>query len=137
MDFESYSQKYFIQPPPPPRFQYTGNFGLTLYYQDFEKAVAFYEQILGPAGYQEGQDTRGWKIGNGWLTFLKGQKGNPTNVELTFELATPAEAEAMQRAFLQAGASGPEPSDQLMYAPVRLCPVVDPFGVDVLIFARL
>jgi hypothetical protein len=30
-----------------------------------------------------------------WLTLLKGNNGNPTNVELTFELETAAEAEAM------------------------------------------
>ncbi len=72
-----------------------------------------------------------------WLTLLKGNKGNPTNVELTFELETAKEAEAMQQAFIREGASGQEPSDQLMYTPVRLCPVVDPFGVDVMIFAKI
>lgn len=137
MDFESDYQKYFLLPPPPPRFQYTGHFGMTLYYQDFTEAVAFYEQVLGPAGYQEGDHTRGWKIGTGWLTLLKGNNGKPTNVELTFELETAKEAEAMQQAFIQAGATGQEPSDQLMYTPVRLCAVVDPFGVDVMIFAKI
>jgi hypothetical protein len=58
-------------------------------------------------------------------------------VELTFELETAEEAEAMQRAFIQAGASGTEPSDQLMYVPVRVCPVVDPLGVNVMIFAKI
>jgi uncharacterized glyoxalase superfamily protein PhnB len=137
MDFDSYYQAYFTKPQPQPRFQYTGNFGITLFYEDYDQAVAFYETVLGSAGYQEGDHTRGWKIGNGWLTLLKGKKGTPTNVELTFELETVAEAEAMQRTFIQAGASGTDPSDQLMYAPVRLCPVVDPLGVDVMIFARI
>ncbi len=33
--------------------------------------------------------------------------------------------------------AGPAPSDQLMYKPVRIYPVVDPFGVDIMIFAAL
>jgi hypothetical protein len=137
MDFDSYYQAYYIQPQPHPRFKYTGNFGITLFYEAFDQAEAFYEAVLGPAGYQEGDHTRGWKIGMGWLTLLKGNKGNPTNVELAFELETPEEAETMQRDFIQAGGSGPAPSDQLMYIPVRSCPVTDPFGVDIMIFAPL
>ena len=137
MDFNTYQKAYFLNPPPAPRFHYTGSFGLTLYYQDFAAAVAFYEQVLGEAGYQEGTDTRGWRIGQGWLTLLRGKQGNPQNVEITFELDTPAAAEAMQQAFIEAGAQGTAPSDQLMYAPVHICPLVDPFGVDVMIFAQL
>ncbi len=137
MNFEDYQKAYFVNPQPKPRFNYKGNFGLTLYYEDFEAAVEFYEQVLGEPGYQEGTDTRGWRIGRGWLTLLRGSQGNPKNVELTFELDTPAEAEAMQQAFIQAGAQGTSPSDQLMYVPVRICPVVDPFGVDVMIFAKI
>ena len=137
MDFDSYYQAYFLNPQPEARFKYTGSFGITLYYQDFEAAVAFYQQVLGPAGYQEGDSTRGWRIGAGWLTLLRGKQGNPRNVEISFELETVQEAEALQCAFVAAGANGPEPSDQLMYMPVRSCPVTDPFGVDVMIFAQL
>ena len=137
MDFDAYQKAYFLNPQPEARFVFRGNFGLTLYYQDFEDVVAFYTQVLGPAGYQEGESTRGWKIGDGWLTLLRGKQGNPRNVEITFEMASPEQAERLQQAFIQAGAKGSAPSDQLMYAPVRICPVTDPFGVDVMIFARL
>lgn len=137
MDFDAYQKAYFLNPQPDTRFAFCGNFGLTLYYQDFEAAVAFYEQVFGPAAYQEGDSTRGWRIGAGWLTFLRGKQGNPRNVEISFELETAQEAEALQQAFLQAGAQGSSPSDQLMYTPVRACPVTDPFGVDVIIFAQL
>ena len=137
MDDAAYYQAYFINPQPEPRFSFSGHFGLTLYYQDFEAAVAFYTQVLGPAGYQEGDNTRGWKIGTGWLTLLRGKQGTPRNVEMTFELETAQAAEALQRAFIAAGASGSAPSDQLMYEPIRSCPVTDPFGVDVMIFARI
>jgi len=43
----------------------------------------------------------------------------------------------MQAAFIAAGAAGPHPSDQLMYVPVRVCPVTDPFGTELLIIATL
>jgi hypothetical protein len=93
--------------------------------------------VLGSPAYVEGEATRGWRIGSGWLTLLQGKQGNPRNVEIGFEVETPEEAEALQRTFLAAGAKGPEPSDQLMYRPVRYCPVQDPFGVEILIVAAL
>jgi uncharacterized glyoxalase superfamily protein PhnB len=109
------------------------SFGATLYFEDFGAAIAFYEQVLGPPTYVEGDGTRGWSIGTGWLTLLQGRVGNPQNVEITLELETAEEAEALQRAFVAAGATGLAPSDQLMYRPVRACPVVDPFGLEIMI----
>ena len=87
--------------------------------------------------YSEGKSTRGWPIGTGWLTLLRGKAGNPKNVEVTLIVATPAEADALQQAFIAAGGEGPTPSDELMYAPVRYCAVQDPFGVDLLIISPL
>lgn len=136
MDYETYQKENFIKPQPEPRYKYTGSFGITLYYQDYEQAVSFYEQVLGPAAYQEGDSTRGWKIGTGWLTLLRGKNGNPQNMEISFELDSPEQAAALQQAFIQAGAWGFPPEDTLMYEPVRVCPVRDPFGVDIMIFAK-
>lgn len=137
MDFDSYRKSYFVHPTPEPRFRFKGTFGTTLYFENFKEAVAFYGQVLGPPSYVEGEGTRGWPIGNGWLTLLQGKQGNPQNVEITFDFATAQEAEEFQRAFIAAGAKGPEPSDQLMYQPVRVCPVVDPFGVAIMIIGPL
>ena len=137
MDFDAYHKAYFRYPPPEPRFRFNGSFGATLYFQDLEAAVAFYERVLGPPSYVEGDGTRGWPIRDGWLTFLQGRQGNPRNVEITLELDTVEEAEALQREFIAAGAIGPAPSDQLMYRPVRSCPVVDPFGLEVMIISPL
>jgi hypothetical protein len=137
MDYEAYRNAFFVDPPPEPRFRFTGRFGPTLFYENYDAAVAFYERVLGPPAYVEGAGTRGWHIGDGWLTLLQGSQGNPRNVEIALELGTPAEAEALQQAFLAAGATGPDPSDQLMYRPLRYCPVVDPFGLQILIIARL
>jgi hypothetical protein len=137
MDYETYKNKYFTDPPPKQRYSFTGNFGVTLFYQDYAAAVAYYERVLGPPTYVEGEGTRGWGIGQGWLTLLKGSAGNPRNLEITFVVSTSAEAEALQQAFIEAGGSGPAPSDELMYDPIRYCAVTDPFGVDLLIISPL
>ena len=137
MDYESYRQSYFTTPPPSPRFPFRGVFGTTLFYEDFTAAVAFYTQVLGPPAYVEGAGTRGWPIGEGWLTLLQGEYGSPRNVEITLELETVTAVESLQGAFITAGGSGPAPSDELMYRPIRACPVVDPFGVAFMIVAAL
>jgi len=137
MDYETYWNAYFTDPAPAPRYRFEGSFGVTLYFEDFEAAVAYYQEVLGPPAYVEGEGTRGWPIGAGWLTLLHGRSGSPQNVEVTFQMEEPDEAERLQRAFIDAGGEGPPPSDQLMYKPVRSCPVRDPFGTDLLIVSLL
>ena len=87
MDFDSYRKTYFIDPAPDPRFSFADSFGVTIYFESFEAAIAYYEQVLGPPGYVEGEGTRGWRIGTGW--------------------------------------------------PIRSCPVVDPFGTEIMILSPL
>jgi hypothetical protein len=65
MDFDSYHKAFYVQPAPEPRFRFSGSFGTTLYVEDFRDAVVFYDTVLGPPAYVEGEDTRGWPIGNG------------------------------------------------------------------------
>lgn len=137
MDYQTYRAAYFVDPEPEPRFAFSGSFGVTLYFAAYAAAVAYYTQVLGPPAYVEGSGTRGWRIGSGWLTLLRGNSGGPQNVEVAFWMRTPAEAEALQRAFIAAGGKGSAPSDQLMYAPIRACPVQDPFGTDLLIVGPL
>ncbi|MFQ5552254.1 MAG: VOC family protein [Thermoplasmata archaeon] len=137
MDFETYRKAYFTDPPPAQAFPFIGRFGVTLYFEDFEAAIAYYSEVLGPPGYVEGEGTRGWAIGSGWLTLLKGKAGNPSNVEITFEVESVEEAERLQLAFITKGGKGSDPSDELMYRPVRSCPATDPFGTDILVIAQL
>ena len=137
MDFNAYRKAFFVEPAPEQRFRFNGAFGTTVYFEDYEKAIAFYEAVLGPPRYVEGDSTRGWPIGNGWLTLLRGTQGNPRNVEITLELETVGEAEALQRDFISSGAKGQPPSDQIMYRPVRSCPAIDPFGLEIMIIAPL
>jgi len=137
MNFKEYHKAYFTDPIPKSHFRFCGSFGVTLFFEDFDSAVKYYQQILGPPAYVEGKGTRGWPIGSGWLTLLQGKSGNPRNVEVTLKMETPEEAERLQRAFIKAGGEGSAPSNQLMYEPIRSCPVIDPFGTEILIISPL
>ena len=137
MDYQTYRNAYFTDPMPEPRHRFSGTFGVTLYFEEYDAAVEYYRQVLGPPAYVEGEGTRGWPVGSGWLTLLRGKSGNPRNVEVTFRLDKPEQAERLQRAFIEAGGEGPPPSDQLMYEPVRSCPVRDPFGTEILVISPL
>jgi hypothetical protein len=137
MNYKEYYHAYFVDPRPEPRYRFSGSFGVTLYFEEFDAAVSYYRQVLGPPAYIEGEGTRGWSIGSGWLTLLRGKSGNPRNVEVTLQVETPEEAERLQRAFIEAGGEGPAPSDELMYDPIRFCPARDPFGTEMLIISPL
>lgn len=137
MDYEAYRQAYFVEPAPPEKFQFMGIHGVTLFFEDYEAVVQYYQSVLGQPAYVEGESTRGWRLGNTWLTLLQGESGSPENVEVQIFTRTPQEAERLQQAFIAAGGSGGDPSDQLMYAPIRYCPVVDPFGTNLLIYSLL
>lgn len=137
MDFEMYKRKYYADPPPPPRFNFTGHFGVALFFEKYTEVVEYYSEVLGPPVYIEGKGTRGWRIGQGWLTLFGANSGKPGNVEITLEMETPEEAEALQRAFIEAGGSGEDPTDQIMYVPIRYCPVQDPFGTQIIIISPL
>ena len=137
MDYAAYQKAYFVNPPPEPRFACSGVFGVALFFEPYEEALAFYSRVLGPPAYVEGDNTRGWLVGGSWLTLFPAQEGNPSNAEITLVMDSPAEAERLQRAFIDAGGTGEEPFDDLMYEPLRLCPVGDPFGTAFLIVARV
>ena len=137
MDYENYLAQFFADPAPEPRFEFTGTFGTTLFYEDFAEAVAFFTAVFGPPSYVEGAGTRGWPVGDGWLTLLQGQAGNPQNVEITFTVATPNEAERLHAAFIAAGGQGEPPYDQLMYVPIRYCSVTSPQDTPLLVISPL
>ena len=137
MDYDAYRQQFFVDPIPQPRFAFVGMHGVTLYFVDYPAAIAYYTRVLGPPAYEEGEFTRGWRIGDSWLTLLKGNVGDPQNMECTIVMQSPEQADRLQAAFIQAGGVGAAPSDQLMYEPIRYCPVQDPFGTQILIICPL
>lgn len=133
MDYQTYRKKYFVDPAPEPRFRFSGTLGATLYYQNYEEALGFYEEVLGPPAYIEGENTHGWQVGSTWLTLLRGKNGNPKNVEVPFFVETPEEVDRLYEVFVEAGAKGEPPANELMYEPVRMCVLTDPFGVSILV----
>ena len=135
MKYEDYREKYFVDPAPDPMFEFAGLYGTTLYFQDYDQATQYYERVLGPPAYVEGSGTKGWRVGDTWLTLLKGENGNPQNVEIAIVMHSPQEAERLQRAFAAEGGSASPPADGLMYEPIRMCPVKDPFGTLILIYS--
>lgn len=137
MDFVTYKKKFYTDPVPQTRFNFTGRFGLALFFENYAEVVEYYSAVLGPPAYVEGEGTRGWRIGEGWLTLFWAKEGTPRNVEITLEMETPQEAEALQRAFIEAGGSGEAPTDQIMYVPIRYCPVTDPFGTEIIVISPL
>jgi hypothetical protein len=137
MDYDSYREAFFVQPSPQPRYKYGGLFGITLFMEEYKSALSFYSSVLGPPAYVEGDSTRGWKIGDFWLTLLPAASGNPQNSEMQLAMDSTEEARRLYEAFKDAGGEGEEPADVLMYEPVRLYPVSDPFGTSILIVARL
>ena len=135
MEYEEYCKKYFVEPAPDPKFDFAGLLGATLYFQDFAEATQYYQRVLGPPAYVEGSGTKGWRVGDTWLTLLRGENGNPQNVEIAIVMNTPQEAERLQQSFVDAGGTALPPMDALMYVPIRMCPVKDPFGTPILIYS--
>lgn len=136
MDYETYRKNFFTKPFPVPRYNFRGLFGVTLFFEDFEEAIAYYSRVLGSPAYVEGDDTRGWKIGDVWLTLLRGASGNPANMDIQLAMDSFDEAGQLHSSFIDAGGEGEAAADVLMYDPVRIYPVTDPFGTNILIVAR-
>ena len=137
MDYAEYRRRFYADPPPEPRFRFAGAGGPVLFIHPYAEAVAFYTRVLGPPGYLEGEGTRGWRIGDAWLTLFPADTGAPANTEIGLVMENPEEADRLHAAFLAAGATGEPPSDQLMYEPIRYAPLTDPFGTNLVIWARL
>ena len=48
MDYDAYRAAYFVDPPPEPRFAYSGIYGISLFIEQYEEALAYYSRVLGP-----------------------------------------------------------------------------------------
>jgi PAS domain-containing protein len=145
MTFEEYRSAYYRDEPL--QYAFSRGFSAALYVSEYPRAVEFYSAALGQPQYVEGEHTRGWSIGGSWLTLFPADALTDTaaadgtaaisNCELQFHLDSPDEARRLRRAFMEAGAQTPEPTEELMYVPVLFCPVRDPFGNQLLITAEL
>lgn len=137
LDFEAYREAFYADPQPESRFAFEGLRGVALYFDRYDEAVAFYTEVLGPPNYVEGSATRGWLLGDSWLTLFAAKVGVPANAETQIRMSSPAEADRLHAAFLAAGAAGEAPTDELMYEPIRFAALTDPFGTEILVYARL
>ncbi|MEJ2759557.1 MAG: hypothetical protein P8046_13835 [Anaerolineales bacterium] len=129
MDFEEYRARYFTDPSPKPKYPFIGVCGATLFYQEYPAALAFFRQVFGEPAYVEGDFTHGWRIGESWLTVFPAKEGSPANLEVPVYLQTAEAVDALYAAFIAAGAMGDPPQNTLMYVPVYMTVVTDPFGV--------
>lgn len=113
IDYETYRRSYFVDPPPAPRFRFERVGGVSLYVREYGRALAFYEAVLGPPAYVEGEWTRGWPIGRGWLTLFPAQTGGPANMDVTLEVSDPGEVARLYEAFIAAGPRATRPLTNL------------------------
>jgi hypothetical protein len=136
MDYETYRRRNFVDPPPTARFRVDGLAGVALYLPHYEDAVRFYAAVLGPPAYVEGESTHGWRLGDAWLTLFPGDR-EPAATEIHLRLADSVEVDRLHAAFLAAGATGPPPSNEYMFDPIRFGQVTDPFGTVIVLVADL
>lgn len=118
-------------------FTITGVFYPSFYIQEYEKAIAFYTQVLGPPKADE-ETIKGWHLGNTWLTLFPTSAGgnvpdaNPRNAEFAIQVAEPAQVDVLYQALIDAGATSCwEPEDTEMYEKMRFSCVDDPFGIRI------
>jgi hypothetical protein len=137
LDYKTYRDAYFVKPEPETRFESIGIFGMSLYFWNYTRAVNYYSHVLGPPPYVEGNNTRGWRFGQAWLTLFPSIGADPQNMDLQILMRSAKEAEELQAAFIDAGGKGPPPSDEMMYERLRFCAVQDPFGTDIVIVSKL
>ena len=136
MDYEAYGKSFFTNPALLPRFEFADLFGITLYFEEYDEAVSYYSRVLGPPAYVEGDYTRGWRLGDIWLTLLRAAGGNPRNAEIQLMMANDDEASRLQAAFSEAGGDIDEPVEVLMYEAVKIYPISEPFGTAILLVIR-
>lgn len=137
MDYASYKKKYFVSPAPPQREGLQAMQGLSLYVQPYADAIAFYSGLFGAPQYIEGDSVHGWQLGEAWFTLFPSKAGNPRNVDIGLFMDSREKVDELFAEFVSAGAKGEAPIDTLMYEPVYVAFLRDPFSLDWSIIYRL
>jgi len=110
---------------------------VSLYVEEFEKAVAFWTALFGPPELKEHATTLGWRMGATWLTLFPAAHGtapgaNPRNAEFAIRVEAPEQVDALHAALVDQGSKTVmKPQDTWMYENMRYCCVDDPFGVRI------
>lgn len=128
----------------PSDFTVVGLAYVSLYYRDFEEAVAFYTRVFGePLNVNASGKIYGWQLGATWLTLFPSSEGtrpdtNPCNTEFAVQVAAPEQVDVLTQVLIDAGATpGWAAEDTEMYDPMRFAYVEDPFGVRIDIYCPL
>jgi catechol 2,3-dioxygenase-like lactoylglutathione lyase family enzyme len=126
------------------RFRVVGLGYVSLYYRDFDEAVAFYTRVFGtPLEADDPGVIRGWHLGSIWLTLFPSKGGtkpdaNPCNTEFAIQVSTPEEVDVLLQVMIDAGATLCwAAEDTEMYDPMRFGYVEDPFGVRIDVYCPL
>jgi hypothetical protein len=64
---------------------------------------------------------------------LRAVEGNPRNAEIQLAMSSEEDAGRLQKAFLDAGGQVEDPAEVLMFEPVKIYPLVDPIGTNLLL----
>lgn len=114
---------------------------VSLYPADHAGALEYYERVFGPLDRNDPDEgVWGWQLGSTWLTVFPGRygpvrDGTSQNVEFAIQVGTPGAVDELFAAFVAAGAlRTQEPIDTVMYEPMRLAWVDDPYGVRIDIY---
>ena len=111
----------------------------SFYVEDLDAARAFYEKLLGPTKYTEGDGIVGLRLGDDWLTLFRAKDGphpdaGPRNCEFAIRVNTPEDVDAVYERMVELGAKpikGYGPTDTWMYEKMRFACIDDPFGIRV------
>ena len=120
-----------------PRYNIVSLNYVSLYFHDYQAAIAFYTAVFGEPDSVHEETIIGWRLGDTWLTFFPDSEGthpgsNPRNTEFAIQVATPGEVDRLHAALIEAGAKNIHtPEDTEMYVPMRFSAVDDPFGVRI------
>ena len=115
---------------------------VSLYMEDLDGGVEFFNKLFGPPVYGEGR-VYGWRMGATWLTLFSSDAGNcagsnPRNAEYGFQVERPGEVDVLYRRLLDLGSVVCRvPEDAWMYEPMRFACVDDPFGVRIDIYCPI
>jgi predicted 3-demethylubiquinone-9 3-methyltransferase (glyoxalase superfamily) len=130
MNFDEYRRKYYRREVADQDWAIEGMRGYSIYVSSYAEALIFYSEIFGEAHYKEKDFTYGWRLGDAWFTLFPSEKGDPLNVEITVYLQSKMEVDRLSQVFLKAGARGKKAEETLMYVPVYVSFLQDPFGLS-------
>ncbi len=101
---------------------------VSLYYEDFKEAIAFFKAVFGPPeNVDEDGAIYGWRMGATWLTLFPSKEGthkgsNPRNTEFAVQVSAPQEVDILYQTLIEAGAKkGWDIEDTAMYEEMRFC----------------